>query len=66
MEKDRAATEAHIAAMDEEVAAESRPQSSDSTPVGYAPEGSLAKELAKEKAPKPSQVTHTEPEHQGT
>ena len=54
--------EAQIAAMDEEAPTESRSQE-----AAYAPEGSLAKEMAKEKnAPKPSQVAHTKPEHQGT
>lgn len=61
LEKERASTEAQIAAMDEEEPTESRSQE-----AGYAPEGSLAKEMAKEKAPKPSQVAHTKPEHQGT
>ena len=68
LEKERAATEAQIAAMDEEVSSESRPVSGNgpAQEAGYAPEGSLAKELAKERAPKPSQVAHTKPEHQGT
>ena len=54
--------------MDEEASTESRPLTADgaSQEAGYAPEGSLAKEMAKERAPKPSQVAHTKPEHQGT